>query len=77
MVRYVKPTPDTMWVNGWSTDDLEWVLRYGDPSREDLLVAAGIVSCYAALCKATRETREGVIRAMRRAPSPSRGEGES
>ena len=48
-------------------DTVEWRLRYGTPTRSDLLFAAGVLSAYGALIGKPRRTREAVIRAMRTA----------
>ncbi len=50
--------------------DVEWRLRYGDPSRTDLLVAAHVMAAYGALlgsgsCGANN--RVDVLRALMRA----------
>jgi hypothetical protein len=54
--------------------DLEWTLRYGNPTREQLLSAAGVVSAYESLVyDSTRSKRDLVCREMRyssEAPEP-------
>lgn len=66
------PAPDDL-------GELEWRLRYGKPSRVDLLTAAGVISAYAQafLHNPQRETRRvhGLLRkAMAAHPRPSQEE---
>lgn len=60
------------------TADLEWTLRYGQPTREQLLAAASVVNAYAALVYSVpRARRDLVCREMRRpAVDDSGKEGE-
>lgn len=54
---------------------LEWTLRYGEPTREQLLAAAGVVSAYESLVYgSTREKRDLVCREMRRPAAIHDGE---
>ena len=46
--------------------DLEWRLRYGEPSREDLLHAAFILHAYASLIDCNRDKRARVVREIKR-----------
>lgn len=53
----VWPKPDK------GMDDLDWKLRYGNPSREELLAAASIVSAYSSLISS--KTQRECIRIKR------------
>lgn len=71
MSAFVKPTPDTVWVNPLSDEiqDLEWGLRYGGPVIEkERLMAAGAIACFRELVRLPRKEREAVIRCMRQEP---------
>jgi len=49
-------------------DSLEWTLRYGTPTREDMLRAAGVVAAYSYLTLvSSRDAREMVCRELRKA----------
>jgi hypothetical protein len=61
---------------------VEWTLRYGEPSREDLLAAASILSAYRALVTTSSRQRAYVVRMLRWAEqraddsaAPGRGAG--
>lgn len=47
--RFIHFDNGTTWPNPTELDELDHVLRYGEPSREDLLMAASVVSAYTAL----------------------------
>ena len=55
-------------------DELEYTLRYGTPSRGDILMAASIVSAYQELIFCTDKKRRTVVRELRKAikPTPER-----
>jgi hypothetical protein len=42
--------------------DLNWKLRYGTPTKRDLLAAAGVLSDYAALIARTRDERQVIVK---------------
>ena len=46
---------------------LEWTLRYGTPSRSDLLVAASIIGAYEELIDCPETKRRYVVRELRKA----------
>lgn len=59
------PTPD---LATGETFGLGWVLRYGEPTRTDLLKAAAIIDAYGYLvAESTREKRDLVCREVRAA----------
>ena len=61
-------TEQTGWPRpGTALDTLDHRLRYGTPTKSDLVMAATVLSAYSALCEKPREVREAVIRAMRKA----------
>lgn len=74
-VRFVKPTPDTVWLDPESTGDLEHRLRYaGDlVSASDRMVAAQALDNLRELVRKPRRERERVIAAMRAAARKGRG----
>lgn len=45
--------------------DIEWALRYGEPTREEVLVAASVLNAYRALIKLGRVEREAIVRVLR------------
>ena len=47
--------------------ELEWRLRYGTPTRSDLLTAASVMAAYRQLIEATEAQRNRVVRALREA----------
>ena len=53
----------------WPLPDagLEWRLRYGEPTRADILGAASILSAYAQMIKDPHKKRQMVIGAIREA----------
>lgn len=61
---------------------LEWALRYGQPTRVQILEAAGIISAYEALVRLPQRRRSEVVRAIlaaaktNTAAGRARGEGE-
>lgn len=58
------PLPDS---GDSDVDSLEWVLRYGTPTREQILVAASYIHAYGRLIGATGRTRAEVVRTLRAA----------
>jgi hypothetical protein len=46
---------------------LNWLLRYGEPTRSDLLAAAGIIGAYQQMVSDTEKKRRLVIAGLRRA----------
>lgn len=47
-------------------ESLEWRLRYGQPTRSDLLDAAGYIGAYGALLRKTQRRRNEVCSALRK-----------
>jgi len=43
---YLRLPDGTVWPNPGATGELEWLLRYGNPNRKDLLHAASVVAAY-------------------------------
>lgn len=66
---YVKPEPDTVWPNPLSpqSTELEWTLRYGQPTRQDLLRAASEMAAYRALVARGRSRLSRACRAAAKA----------
>lgn len=61
------PVTGTYWPRVGGSDEangIEWTLRYGVPSRSDLLLAAEIVAAYDVLIHG-RQPRESLARARR------------
>lgn len=57
---------ETAWpAPGERMDEVEHALRYGTPTRKDLLAAASILSAYRALVTTPRRLRERVVRTLR------------
>ena len=45
--------------------DVEWALRYGEPTSQDLLFAASILNAYRALVLKTAKDRAEIVRELR------------
>lgn len=52
---------------GDPASELSWRLRYAEPTRGDILSAAGIVSAYRDLIWKTGRQREDIVRQLRKA----------
>ncbi len=48
-------------------NEVQWRLRYGQPTREDLMHAASVMAAYSALVHMPRGVRDGVVRDLRAA----------
>ncbi len=64
MKRHLK-IKDMTWPNPFCFEDVEWQLRYGDPTREMLLCAASVLSAYRQLFISPRARFAQVRRAAR------------
>ena len=53
-------------------NEVQWRLRYGTPTREDMMAAASVMSAYAALVYMPGRVRDGVIRDLRKASEENR-----
>ena len=47
--------------------EVEHVLRHGNPTREDMLLAASTIDGYCSLVRATAKRRSVIVRALRNA----------
>jgi hypothetical protein len=54
-------------VPGERLDEVEHTLRYGTPSRSDLLQAASVIAAYSQMLRDPRRHREHVVRNVREA----------
>ncbi len=57
---------DMTWPNPTDPSGVEWQLRYGTPSRMDLLVAASFISAYANLIELPVRERNKRVAQMRK-----------
>lgn len=48
-------------------DEVEHTLRYGEPSRSDLLKAASVIAAYRQMVSDPRRKRDAVVRRLREA----------
>lgn len=55
------------WPNPDDPGGVEWRLRYGEPTRQDLLVATSYIGAYRQLVQDTQATRNAKIAAIRAA----------
>lgn len=55
------------WPNPIDPLDVEWTLRYGAPSREQLRVAASMIAAYKQLVEDPKRRRDAKIAGLRRA----------
>jgi hypothetical protein len=62
------------WPNPQATGDLEWDLRYGQPTKNDLLMAASVVSAYRALFEKPTSRSSEIIRTIKRMLREDRNE---
>lgn len=53
--------------------DIEWRLRYGEPTEEDLLCAASVISAYAAMIWKTQAERNRIIKNIRHVAESNEG----
>lgn len=69
---------DTMcWpVPGERISQLAWTLAHSEPTKEDLLVAASVLSAYAHLIKLPQKRRNEIVRELRKGPSDGTARGE-
>jgi hypothetical protein len=54
------------WPNPRDPLEIEWKLRYGQPSREDLLAAASFVAAYKSLVGHSQQRRNAIVAALSR-----------
>ncbi len=52
---------------GERLERLEHTLRYGEPTQEDLLLAASVLSAYGAMVASTSRSRAHVVQMLRKA----------
>lgn len=64
--RYVRIN-DTTWPYHIEKDEdsVQWRLRYGNPTREDLLFAASVMSAYQAIIELPISKRAVIMKAIR------------
>lgn len=53
--------------------DVQWRLRYGEPTKGDLLVAASVMAAYAALCYQPLTVSREILRDIRQQLSQREG----
>jgi len=63
------------WPNPTDPLDVEWSMRYGNPSREQMLVAASFVAAYRHLVEDSAVRRNEKITALRTAIAAEQPEG--
>lgn len=72
---YVDVGRDMRWPGiGRRLLDAEWTLRYGEPTREDLLFAASILNAYRSLVLRTEKVRAEIVRELRAAEAAEKPE---
>lgn len=67
MKSYHVLSNDTTWPSPVASNDIEWQLRYGQPTREQILVAASMLSAFRYLTELPQRERNEVIRDLRAA----------
>lgn len=60
------------WPNPMDPTEIEWRLRYGHPTREDILMAATFMAAYKELVFNTQERRNAKVRGIRKAMTDGR-----
>lgn len=68
--QYMRPGDGTVWPSPLAANTLEWTLRYGEPTLQDRLWAASIVSAYRELLQGLTLDRVAEIRRLTRAQRP-------
>lgn len=58
------------WPNPTDPNDVQWRLRYGQPSKADLLVAASFMHAYAHLIDLPERERNRLVTAVRAMVTP-------
>lgn len=56
---------------GAACGDLEWTLRYGEPTRQQLLCAASVLAAYRQMVYDSREKRQRVIHMLKKYGDPA------
>ena len=56
---------------GVACADLEWVLRYGEPTKQELLCAASVLAAYRQMVYDGREKRQRVIHMLKKYGTPA------
>ena len=64
---------DTTWPSPLDPNETQWRLRYGQPSKEDLLFAASVMSAYGYLFEMTQRDRNRRIDQIKSAVIPPEG----
>ena len=59
---YVKLSDETVWP---LPGELEWTMRYGDPTCGERMRAASIISAYKTIILATQKRRNQVVKELR------------
>lgn len=76
MGRYYRSFNTMCWpAPGPDLADLSYTLRYGEPTKEQLLVCASVLSAYEHLIRLSVTRRAGIVRELRlgpNGPSPER-----
>ena len=76
MAAYKHLSDGTLWPQpGERISEIGWKLRYGEPTRSELLVAASVLDAYRALIYAPVRRRMLLVRDLRHQGQAKRGEG--
>lgn len=67
VTAYLRLDDGTVWPNPTDPNEVQWRLRYGTPTKSDLLVAASMMSAYRELAGQTHKRRSTVVRLLRAA----------
>jgi hypothetical protein len=67
MTAYLRLDDGTVWPNPTDPNEVQWRLRFGTPSKLDLLVAASAMAAYRELTGQTHKRRSTVVRLLRAA----------
>ena len=67
---YLRLDDRTVWPNPADPNEVQWRLRYGTPSKADLLVAASMMAAYRELAGQTYKRRSQVVSLLRAALAP-------
>lgn len=73
--RHWKDPDNANWGYTWCApcpdmEELERTLRWGEPTRQQILAAASVMACYATLVEMSERDRRKVLREIRKGPSP-------
>lgn len=65
-MAYFKVFNEMTWPDPHTVGEIEWILRYGEPTKSNLMVAASIVGGYKDLIFKPQKARDKIIKELRK-----------